>query len=154
RPLRDAGDAVRAGLPAGVHAAGPGAGEPVRRHVRAVPADAVVRVRAAAGGRNGAAEAGARQRLAGGVDPAAAGRGGDGRQTRGHGEQLAAAGRAGEAGAGVRRRLLAAGRDAPAAAGGAGNRNGGRIMNVYVGTSGYSYREWIGPFYPKGLPTG
>jgi uncharacterized protein YecE (DUF72 family) len=26
-------------------------------------------------------------------------------------------------------------------------------MNLYVGTSGYSYREWKGTFYPKGLPT-
>src|SRR5438270_12929320 len=25
-------------------------------------------------------------------------------------------------------------------------------MNVYVGTSGYSYKEWKGSFYPKGLP--
>ncbi len=25
-------------------------------------------------------------------------------------------------------------------------------MNVHVGTSGYSYKEWKGPFYPKDLP--
>jgi uncharacterized protein YecE (DUF72 family) len=25
-------------------------------------------------------------------------------------------------------------------------------MNLYVGTSGYSYKEWKGSFYPKGLP--
>jgi uncharacterized protein YecE (DUF72 family) len=25
-------------------------------------------------------------------------------------------------------------------------------MRVLVGTSGYSYKEWKGPFYPKGLP--
>jgi uncharacterized protein YecE (DUF72 family) len=25
-------------------------------------------------------------------------------------------------------------------------------MNLYVGTSGYSYKEWKGPFYPKKLP--
>src|SRR4030042_201635 len=25
-------------------------------------------------------------------------------------------------------------------------------MRFYVGTSGYSYKEWKGPFYPKGLP--
>src|SRR5882672_6464254 len=25
-------------------------------------------------------------------------------------------------------------------------------MNLYVGTSGYSYPAWKGPFYPKGLP--
>ncbi len=25
-------------------------------------------------------------------------------------------------------------------------------MRLYVGTSGYSYKEWKGPFYPKGLP--
>jgi uncharacterized protein YecE (DUF72 family) len=25
-------------------------------------------------------------------------------------------------------------------------------MNVYVGTSGYSYKEWKGTFYPKSLP--
>jgi uncharacterized protein YecE (DUF72 family) len=25
-------------------------------------------------------------------------------------------------------------------------------MNLYVGTSGYSYKEWKGTFYPKGLP--
>jgi uncharacterized protein YecE (DUF72 family) len=25
-------------------------------------------------------------------------------------------------------------------------------MNFYVGTSGYSYKEWKGRFYPKGLP--
>src|SRR5262249_33730450 len=25
-------------------------------------------------------------------------------------------------------------------------------MNLYVGTSGYSYKEWKGPFYPKNLP--
>jgi len=25
-------------------------------------------------------------------------------------------------------------------------------MNLYVGTSGYSYKEWKGPFYPKDLP--
>jgi uncharacterized protein YecE (DUF72 family) len=27
-------------------------------------------------------------------------------------------------------------------------------MNVFVGTSGYSYKEWKGPFYPKDLPAG
>jgi uncharacterized protein YecE (DUF72 family) len=27
-------------------------------------------------------------------------------------------------------------------------------MHVRVGTSGYSYKEWKGPFYPKGLPAG
>jgi uncharacterized protein YecE (DUF72 family) len=25
-------------------------------------------------------------------------------------------------------------------------------MNLYVGTSGYSYKQWKGTFYPKGLP--
>jgi uncharacterized protein YecE (DUF72 family) len=25
-------------------------------------------------------------------------------------------------------------------------------MNLYVGSSGYSYKEWKGPFYPKDLP--
>jgi len=25
-------------------------------------------------------------------------------------------------------------------------------MNLYLGTSGYSYKEWKGPFYPKDLP--
>ena len=25
-------------------------------------------------------------------------------------------------------------------------------MNLYVGTSGYSYKKWKGTFYPKGLP--
>ena len=25
-------------------------------------------------------------------------------------------------------------------------------MNLYVGTSGYSYKEWKGPFYPDDLP--
>ena len=25
-------------------------------------------------------------------------------------------------------------------------------MNLYVGTSGYSYKEWKGKFYPKDLP--
>src|SRR5262245_32657723 len=25
-------------------------------------------------------------------------------------------------------------------------------MNLYVGTSGYSYKEWKGNFYPKDLP--
>src|SRR4026207_52334 len=25
-------------------------------------------------------------------------------------------------------------------------------MNLYVGTSGYSYKEWKGPFYPEKLP--
>jgi uncharacterized protein YecE (DUF72 family) len=25
-------------------------------------------------------------------------------------------------------------------------------MNLYAGTSGYSYKEWKGPFYPKDLP--
>src|SRR2546428_992067 len=25
-------------------------------------------------------------------------------------------------------------------------------MNLYVGTSGYSYKEWKGTFYPKDLP--
>jgi uncharacterized protein YecE (DUF72 family) len=25
-------------------------------------------------------------------------------------------------------------------------------MNLYVGTSGYSYKDWKGPFYPEGLP--
>ena len=25
-------------------------------------------------------------------------------------------------------------------------------MTIYVGTSGYAYREWKGPFYPKTLP--
>src|SRR5580704_7382061 len=27
-------------------------------------------------------------------------------------------------------------------------------MHVRVGTSGYSYKEWKGPFYPKDLPAG
>ena len=27
-------------------------------------------------------------------------------------------------------------------------------MNLYVGTSGYSYKEWKGTFYPKDLPVG
>ena len=37
-------------------------------------------------------------------------------------------------------------------------RQGGRAtalyrdMNLYVGTSGYSYKEWKGPFYPEDLP--
>ena len=26
-------------------------------------------------------------------------------------------------------------------------------MNLYVGTSGYSYTAWKGKFYPKELPT-
>jgi uncharacterized protein YecE (DUF72 family) len=26
-----------------------------------------------------------------------------------------------------------------------------RAMNLYVGTSGYQYKEWRGPFYPEGL---
>src|SRR5215813_6072333 len=25
-------------------------------------------------------------------------------------------------------------------------------MNLYVGTSGYSYKEWKGPFYPEDMP--
>ena len=25
-------------------------------------------------------------------------------------------------------------------------------MNIHVGTSGYSYKEWKGPFYPEDLP--
>ena len=25
-------------------------------------------------------------------------------------------------------------------------------MNLYVGTSGYSYKEWKGTFYPEDLP--
>ncbi|MGZ5437772.1 MAG: DUF72 domain-containing protein, partial [Pyrinomonadaceae bacterium] len=25
-------------------------------------------------------------------------------------------------------------------------------MNLYVGTSGYSYKEWLGHFYPDKLP--
>src|SRR6476646_2332789 len=25
-------------------------------------------------------------------------------------------------------------------------------MNLYVGTSGFSYKEWKGPFYPEDLP--
>jgi uncharacterized protein YecE (DUF72 family) len=29
---------------------------------------------------------------------------------------------------------------------------GGIPMNLYVGTSGYSYKEWKGPFYPPKLP--
>src|SRR5215470_9256202 len=28
----------------------------------------------------------------------------------------------------------------------------GKGMNLYVGTSGYSYKEWKGPFYPEDLP--
>src|SRR5437868_14149068 len=28
----------------------------------------------------------------------------------------------------------------------------GMQMNLYVGTSGYSYQEWQGPFYPPKLP--
>src|SRR5262245_65233148 len=27
-------------------------------------------------------------------------------------------------------------------------------MNLYVGTSGYSYKEWKGTFYPRDLPQG
>src|SRR6202030_3331796 len=27
-----------------------------------------------------------------------------------------------------------------------------RPMNLYVGTSGYSYKEWKGTFYPNDLP--
>jgi uncharacterized protein YecE (DUF72 family) len=27
-----------------------------------------------------------------------------------------------------------------------------KSMNLYVGTSGYSYKEWKGPFYPEDLP--
>ena len=26
--------------------------------------------------------------------------------------------------------------------------------NVYIGTSGFSYRDWVGPFYPEGLQKG
>ena len=26
-------------------------------------------------------------------------------------------------------------------------------MDLFVGTSGYSYKEWKGPFYPADLPT-
>src|ERR1043166_7359997 len=29
---------------------------------------------------------------------------------------------------------------------------GGHIMNIFVGTSGYSYKEWKGSFYPEDLP--
>lgn len=25
------------------------------------------------------------------------------------------------------------------------------MSNIYIGTSGFSYREWIGKFYPKGM---
>jgi uncharacterized protein YecE (DUF72 family) len=25
------------------------------------------------------------------------------------------------------------------------------MSNIYIGTSGFSYREWIGKFYPKGI---
>ncbi len=25
-------------------------------------------------------------------------------------------------------------------------------MNLYVGTSGFSYKEWKGSFYPKDIP--
>ena len=28
----------------------------------------------------------------------------------------------------------------------------GTPMNLFVGTSGYSYKEWQGSFYPRGLP--
>ena len=27
-------------------------------------------------------------------------------------------------------------------------------MNVWIGTSGYSYPDWVGEFYPTGLPSG
>jgi len=27
-------------------------------------------------------------------------------------------------------------------------------MRLWIGTSGYSYKEWTGPFYPEGLPAG
>ncbi len=26
-------------------------------------------------------------------------------------------------------------------------------MSLFVGTSGFSYKEWKGPFYPEDLPT-
>jgi uncharacterized protein YecE (DUF72 family) len=26
-------------------------------------------------------------------------------------------------------------------------------MNVWIGTSGYSYRDWVGDFYPRGTPS-
>jgi uncharacterized protein YecE (DUF72 family) len=32
------------------------------------------------------------------------------------------------------------------------NAKSGTPMNLYVGTSGYSYKEWKGTFYPKALP--
>jgi uncharacterized protein YecE (DUF72 family) len=32
------------------------------------------------------------------------------------------------------------------------NMSGSHQMNLYVGTSGYSYKEWKGPFYPEDLP--
>lgn len=28
------------------------------------------------------------------------------------------------------------------------------IGNIYIGTSGWSYPHWVGPFYPKDLPSG
>ncbi len=28
------------------------------------------------------------------------------------------------------------------------------MANVYIGTSGFSYRDWVGPFYPEGLQKG
>jgi len=27
------------------------------------------------------------------------------------------------------------------------------LSTAFIGTSGYSYQHWLGPFYPKGLPT-
>jgi len=32
------------------------------------------------------------------------------------------------------------------------SRHTSLTMNLYVGTSGYSYKEWKGPFYPEDLP--
>ena len=28
------------------------------------------------------------------------------------------------------------------------------MSQVLVGTSGYSFPDWVGPFYPKGTPRG
>jgi len=28
------------------------------------------------------------------------------------------------------------------------------LKKIYVGTSGYSYKDWIGPFYPRGTKSG
>lgn len=32
--------------------------------------------------------------------------------------------------------------------------NKGKIMKIKIGTSGYSYQDWIGPYYPEGIKKG